>query len=89
MKFTEHLICKARPVCFMLLKSIYPLPSEVEARRQAECRLRSEMMESELVQWRQEVDTYHRHCMAKAEESAQVRLFFVPTYLGSAEFLIS
>ena len=44
----------------------------MEAKRQAECKLRSELMEDELLQWRQEVDAYQRHSMNKAEETAQV-----------------
>ena len=44
----------------------------MEAKRQAECKLQSELMEDELLQWRQEVDTYQRHSMNKAEETAQV-----------------
>ena len=50
--------------------------SDIEAKRLAECKLRSEMMEDELLQWRQEVDTYQRHSMNKAGETAQV-LYYV------------
>ena len=47
--------------------------SDIEARKQAECRLRSEMMESELLLWRQEVEAYKNCCLTKAKETAQVR----------------
>lgn len=49
------------------------LPSDIEAKRQAECKLRSDLMEDELLQWRKEVDAYQRHSINKAEETAQVR----------------
>ena len=49
------------------------LPSDIEAKRQAECKLRSDLMEDELLQWRKEVDAYQRHSINKAEEMAQVR----------------
>lgn len=48
------------------------LPSDIEAKRQAECKLRSDLMEDELLQWRKEVDAYQRHSINKAEEVAQV-----------------
>ena len=32
-------------------------------------------MENELVQWREEVDTYKKQCMIKAGETAQVNLY--------------
>jgi hypothetical protein len=56
--------------------------SDVEAKRQAECRLRSELMEDELLQWRQEVDAYQRHSMSKAEETAQVHRDLLSKSLG-------
>ena len=51
-----------------------PMYSDIEAKRLAECKLRSELMEDELLQWRQEVDAYQKHSMNKAEEMAQVYL---------------
>ena len=48
------------------------LSSDIEAKRQAECKLRSDLMEDELLQWRKEVDAYQRHSINKAEEVAQV-----------------
>ena len=49
------------------------LPSDIGAKRQAECKLRCDLMENELLQWRKEVDAYQRHSINKAEETAQVR----------------
>lgn len=54
---------------FMCMCSVH---SDVEARRSAECKIRSDMKEGELDQWRQEVDAYNRQYMTKAEETAQV-----------------
>ena len=55
-----------------ILHDMFFIHSDVEAKRLAECKLWSEMMDSELTQWREEVDAYQRHSMNKAEETAQV-----------------
>ena len=60
-----------------IVHDMFFIHSDVEAKRLAECKLRSEMMDSELTQWREEVDAYQRHSMNKAEETAQVWILLV------------
>ena len=58
--------------------------SDEESRRQAECKLRSEMMEGELEQWREELDAYNRRSMTRAKESAQVNNYHTYMYIHLA-----